>query len=62
MDHFVMCCKQVYKNRDANFSCCEGSFSIAQRMPNQVIPGHGNPKRRRTMFIRYLFKYYSLNY
>ena len=28
----------------------------------QVIPGHENPQKRRTMFIRYLFKYCSLNH
>ena len=28
----------------------------------QVIPGHGNPQKRRTMFIGYLVKYCSLNY
>ena len=28
----------------------------------QMVPGHGNPQERRTMFIGYLFKYCSLNY
>ena len=31
-------------------------------MSYQVIPGHGNPQKRRTIFIRYLFKYCSLNF
>ena len=31
-----------------------------QYSPVQVIPGHGNAQKRRTMFICYLFKYCSL--
>ena len=28
----------------------------------QVIPGHGNPQKRGTMFGGYLFKYYCVKY
>ena len=42
---------------------CDRLIKLPRSLPNyQVIQGHGNPQKRRTMFISYLFKYCSPNY
>ena len=38
------------------------AYVVPLHLKYQVIPGHGNPQKRRIIFISYLFKYCSLNY
>ena len=46
------------KSQKFNLNGRKDKSKTKSKLPSfQVIPGHGNPQERRTMFICYLFKY-----